>query len=115
MSSIASRAVAGPVLATLALATLVLALPAPGWAAGDREAGKRKAQACQGCHGMDGIAKVPGAPNLAGQNEQYFIKAMNDFRTGARKNEMMSVLIGQVKREDYADLAAYYASLVPGR
>jgi cytochrome c553 len=80
--------------------------------AGDPAAGRRKAQACQGCHGLDGLAKVPGAPHLAGQDETYFVKAMNDYRTGARKNEQMSVAIGQTKPEDYADLAAFYASLV---
>jgi cytochrome c553 len=79
--------------------------------AGDKVAGRQKAQVCQACHGLDGLGKVPGAPHLAGQDEVYFIKAMNDYRTGARKNEMMSVAVGQVTPADYADLAAFYGSL----
>ncbi len=40
---------------------------------------------------------------------------MNDCRAGVRLNKMMSVAIEQVKPEDYADLAAFDAGLVPNR
>jgi cytochrome c553 len=95
------------------LAALLILPSAP--QAADKDAGRRKAQSCQGCHGLDGYGKVPGAPHLAGQDEAYFIKTMADYKSGARKNEMMSVAIEQVKPEDYADLAAFYASLGPKR
>ncbi len=32
---------------------------------------------------------MPEAPNLAGQTEEYLVKALNEFRSGARQNEMM--------------------------
>lgn len=35
--------------------------------AGDVKAGRMKAQMCQACHGLDGLSKVPDAPNIAGQ------------------------------------------------
>ncbi len=83
----------------------------PASAAGNAEAGKKKAGQCQTCHGMDGMSKLPEAPHLAGQNPIYLVRALNDYKSGARKNEMMSVIIGQLTPEDINDLAAYYASI----
>jgi hypothetical protein len=40
-------------------------------AAGDVAAGRQKALMCQTCHGLDGTAKIPEAPNLAGQSAIY--------------------------------------------
>jgi cytochrome c553 len=80
-------------------------------AAGDVKAGRQKALQCQTCHGLDGEAKLPEAPNLAGQSEVYLIKSMQDYRTGARKNDMMSLVAPELKDQDIADLAAYYAAI----
>jgi cytochrome c553 len=79
--------------------------------AGDAKAGRQKALQCQTCHGLDGMAKLPEAPNLAGQNEVYLIKALKDFRGGIRRNEMMSLVTASLKDADIADLAAYYAAI----
>jgi cytochrome c553 len=50
----------------------VLALtPVTVLAASDAEAGKALAAPCGACHGQNGVAMVPGAPNLAGQNARY--------------------------------------------
>ena len=43
-------------------------------AAGNAEAGKTKAAACGGCHGLDGNSLVPTFPKLAGQGEKYIAK-----------------------------------------
>jgi cytochrome c553 len=80
-------------------------------AAGDAAAGRRKAVACQTCHGLDGLSKIPDAPNLAGQPEPYLVKAIDDFRQGARHNDMMSLVVERLQDQDVADLAAYYASI----
>lgn len=79
--------------------------------AGDAEQGRQKAVQCQTCHGLDGLAKIPGAAHLAGQEEVYLVKALKDFKTGERKNEMMSVLAPALSDQDIDDLAAYYASI----
>lgn len=60
---------------------------------------------------MDGIAKIPEAPNLAGQNEDYLVKALKDFKSGARQNDMMSVVAKPLSDDDIANLAAFYHSL----
>jgi cytochrome c553 len=82
-----------------------------GYAAGDVAAGRHKALMCQTCHGLDGRAKIPEAPNLAGQSDIYLVKALKDFRSGARKNEMMSLMASTLKDQDIDDLAAYYAAI----
>jgi len=74
-------------------------------------AGRQKALACQACHGMDGKAKIPEAPNLAGQSDIYLVKALKDYRGGARKNDMMSLVVPALKDQDIDDLAAYYSAI----
>jgi cytochrome c553 len=81
-------------------------------AAGDAAAGKTKAAAmCQVCHGLDGIAKLPDAPNLAGQQEIYLVRSLTAYKTGERQNPQMSVVAPTLSEEDIANLAAYYASI----
>lgn len=80
--------------------------------AGDVASGRKIAAAkCQMCHGMDGQAKVPGAPHLSGQVEEYLMMQMKAFRDGARKNDMMSLVAPTLSENDEADLAAYYAAI----
>lgn len=98
-------------IASLCACFTVLALATSPAHAGDAAAGRRKAQQCQTCHGLDGLSKLPVAPNLAGQPEAYLVKALNDFRNGTRKNEMMSIMIKTLSDVDIADLAAYYSAI----
>ena len=55
--------------------------------------------------------KLPDAPNIAGNPEQYLVRQLNAFRKGERRNEMMSVVVQQLSDQDVADLAAYYAAI----
>jgi cytochrome c553 len=93
--------------AAVAAGTLVTA----GQAAADAAAGRQKAAQCQACHGLDGLAKIPGAPHIAGQVKEYLAKSMRDYKSGARKDEMMSLVIRQLSEQDIEDLAAYYAGI----
>ena len=97
--------------AALAGAAALLALAAEGAAAGDAKAGRAKAQMCQACHGIDGLSKVPDAPNLAGQVEGYLAAQLRAFKSGARRNEAMSLVAASLSSEDIDDLAAWYSSL----
>jgi cytochrome c553 len=92
-------------------ALAVLLLAAPAHAAGDIAAGRQKALQCQTCHGLDGLSKLPEAPNLGGQPEVYLAKSLDDFRKGIRKNDVMSIVVQQLSDQDVADLAAYYAAI----
>ena len=81
-------------------------------AAADAAAGKAKAQAtCAVCHGIDGLAKVPDAPNLAGESAIYTTRQLQAFRSGERQHEQMSIIAEGLSDEDIADLASWYASL----
>jgi cytochrome c553 len=51
------------------------------------------------------------APSLAGQSAVYLTKALNDYRSGARKNDMMSLVAPTLKEQDVEDLAAYYSAI----
>ena len=80
-------------------------------AAGDPTAGKEKSATCAGCHGVDGKSPTnPAWPKLAGQNADYIIKQLSDFKSGARKNPTMAPMAAPLSEQDMADLATYYAS-----
>ena len=79
--------------------------------AADAEAGRKKARQCQTCHGIDGIAKIPIAPHIAGESEIYLITQLKAFRSGKRTHEMMSVIAKDLSDEDMADLAAWYGAI----
>ena len=80
-------------------------------AAGNAEAGKTKAAACGGCHGLDGNSLVPTFPKLAGQGEKYIAKQVMDFKANTtRKNEMMLGMAAALSEEDAADIGAFYAT-----
>ena len=57
------------------------------------------------------MAKIPEAPNLAGQSDIYLVKALKDYRSGARKDDMMSLVAPALKDQDIDDLAAYYSAI----
>ena len=79
--------------------------------AADPAAGREKAKACAACHGENGVSQAPDFPKLAGQHQDYLARALNDYKSGARKNAIMAGQVANLKREDIADLAAYYSSL----
>ena len=94
------------------LLALALALGAGGPArAADPAAGRDKARVCQVCHGMDGIGRMPDVPNIAGDSEIYLAKQLNDYRSGERRHEQMSIIGAGLSDQEFADLAAYYASM----
>ena len=66
---------------------------------------------CQACHGTDGISKVPEAPNIAAQTEPYIAMQLRAFKSGARKNDVMSVVAQTLSDKDIDDLAAYFSAI----
>ena len=79
-------------------------------AAGDAAAGQAKAAACGGCHGDKGQGSPP-FPALAGKPEADQVKALKDFKSGARSNPMMSGIAATLSDQDIENVSAYYASL----
>ena len=77
----------------------------------DAALGRTLAGQCRTCHGLDGIAQIPIAPNLAGESQIYLEKQLKAFRSGERENEMMSVVAKNLTDEQISDLSAWYASI----
>lgn len=82
--------------------------------AADIAAGKAKAGACIGCHGMDGISKSPMFPSLAGQSARYLETQLKHFRSSERENSTMNAMAKNLSDSDIQNLAAYFAGL-PGK
>ena len=102
---------AGTAKRALVLVALTLISSTDAAAAGNIAAGRQKATACQTCHGLDGLSKMPDAPNIAGDPEDYLVRQLTGFKKGERKNEMMSIVVQPLSEQDIADLAAYYAAI----
>ena len=75
-------------------------------------AGKRRFETlCAACHGADGHARIPGAPNLAGQNYEYLMTALHAYRSGARDVAVMRAAIGPLSEDELQQLARWYSQL----
>ena len=95
------------------LAILALALAGGAQAAGNADAGKAlvAAKACVTCHGADGAKpSTPDQPILAGQHYDYLVRALTDYKTGARTNPIMKGFASQLSPKEIEDLAAWFAS-----
>lgn len=77
--------------------------------AGNPEAGKEKSRTCAACHGADGNSAAGDFPKLAGQHYDYLVNALKDYKSGARKNAIMSPQVANLSPRDFEDLAAFYS------
>jgi cytochrome c553 len=70
---------------------------------------------CGECHDLDGVAPNGHFPNLAGQKTAYFLKQMDDFRTGKRQNDhgQMGVSSRETTGKALGAVVAYFAALPP--
>ncbi|MEO7580580.1 MAG: c-type cytochrome [Massilia sp.] len=85
---------------------------------GDPLAGRDKADAerCLECHGVAGPGQ--GYSNgsdgkfarLGGQQADYIVKQVLDFRSGRRKHDFMQMMARTLSDEDLRDIAAYFAA-----
>lgn len=98
----------------LALLALTLAGVIPGGVAADEAVARGEALSsqCRTCHGRDGRAAIPIAPNIGGEDPAYIAAQLTAFRKGTREHEMMSVVAKSLTDAQIADLAAYYGHFV---
>jgi len=83
----------------------------PAKASGDAAAGKAYAvKKCKACHGDKGEGKKKNPP-VANLSADDHVKAMQEYKSGARKHKMMQNLAKKMSDKEIADVAAYYASL----
>ena len=80
----------------------------------DLVAGQAKVkEVCQACHGLNGNSTVPDYPRLGGQYPDYLMKALRDYKSGARKNPIMAGFAATLTDKDIENVAAYFASQPP--
>ena len=72
---------------------------------------EEKAQICSACHGEAGIPQETTTPVIWGQNEGYLYLQLRDYKSGARKNELMSPIAAALEKDDLLALAAYFTKL----
>ena len=70
-------------------------------------------QTCVACHGNDGVGIMPEYPNLAGQHEDYIANSLRSYKSGVRKNAIMSGMAQPLNEQDIRELAKYYSSQRP--
>jgi cytochrome c553 len=70
-------------------------------------------QTCVACHGNDGVGIMPEYPNLAGQHEDYIANSLRSYKSGVRKNAIMSGMAAPLTEQDIRELAKYYSSQRP--
>ena len=88
----------------------VLALLAAATAHADAPARPARVGLCAACHGETGVATAPGIPHLAGQNREYLVAALRQYRSGERTAQAMRTVSGSLSDADIDALAAWYAA-----
>jgi cytochrome c553 len=89
---------------------VVLATAAPPFAA-HAQTIEEKAQVCAACHGENGVPPEQAfpVPVIWGQNLGYLFFQLRDFKSGTRKNDVMSPIGEALPREDLMALAQYFS------
>lgn len=65
---------------------------------------------CAACHGENGVPVDTMTPVIWGQTRNYILKQLHDFKTGHRKNEVMSGIVEPLSTQDMQALATHFAS-----
>ena len=95
--------------ALMPLAAAAQTAPAPG----DPDKGRQRVAMCQGCHGIQGwrtaFPEVYRVPKLSGQNAQYLVAALKQYKSGDRGHPTMKAIAASLSDADMANIAAYYS------
>jgi len=97
---------------TLLILSLCL-VSASAIADGDYAAGKIKAYTCTGCHGIVNYKNTYPTyhvPRIGGQNKEYLVIALQDFKSGKREHKTMNLQAEALSQQDIEDIAVYLAA-----
>jgi cytochrome c553 len=104
------RAWSASVLSAAALAVVSLTSAAPAAAAGDAARGKEIGYTCLGCHGIETYKNAYptySVPKLRGQNHEYIVAALKEYRSGQRPHATMNAHATTLSDQDMLDVAAF--------
>ena len=68
------------------------------------------ATVCAACHTADGSRGLPTFPILQGQQADYIVKQLTEFKSGKRDNAVMKPMATMLSDDDMRNVAAFYAS-----
>ncbi|MBP6394621.1 MAG: cytochrome c4 [Giesbergeria sp.] len=77
--------------------------------AADAEVETLVSERCATCHGAKGHSTSPIFPSLAGQNQEYLVKQLQDFRSKKRVSDTMAPQAADLSDANIAGLAAFFA------
>jgi cytochrome c553 len=66
-------------------------------------------QLCAACHGPGGNSQIPDYPKLAGLDAAYVMRQLSDFKSGKRKNPIMSQIVLTLDNDSLHPVAEYYS------
>jgi cytochrome c553 len=67
--------------------------------------------ACINCHGLEGEGDGKTIPYLAGMDQGYLHRQLNDYASGRRQHDAMTAIAKRLTTDDRASVAAYYQQL----
>nr|VFJ44797.1 MAG: sulfide dehydrogenase (flavocytochrome c), cytochrome c subunit [Candidatus Kentron sp. DK] len=70
---------------------------------------------CAGCHGTNGSSVGPASPTIAGLTEDYFLEAMEEYKSGERPATIMDRIAKGYSEEEIKAMAAWFAKKPFGR
>ncbi|TAL84336.1 MAG: c-type cytochrome [Rhodanobacter sp.] len=83
----------------------------------DAAKGSHQVVVCSACHGTNGIGATSDYPNLAGQQYNYVLKQLEDFRDGRRKSSIMTGMAMTIpaskENQNLKDIATYFSQMKP--
>lgn len=71
------------------------------------------AATCFACHGTDGRSVEGVPPSLAGQNKDYLLQQLNEFKAGKRPATIMHQHAKGYTDDQLALIAGYFAAVKP--
>jgi len=83
---------------------------------GDAKAGHTLVYTCGGCHGVTGYKNAyPNyhVPRIAGQNYDYLVAALTEYKKGERAHPTMRAQGESMSDADIRNIAAYLSSITP--
>jgi cytochrome c553 len=91
-----------------AVAIALAAVPVPCAAAAQTNIDQKAAE-CAACHGDKGIPADKSWPVIWGQYQGYVYLQLRDFKSGARKSDVMGPIAQAIERDDMLALGLYFS------
>lgn len=70
---------------------------------------------CFLCHGATGDSSSPLYPKLAGQNSEYMLKQLRNFKRGERESSDMRKVVADMDENDMKSVAFFFSRQQPSR